>query len=130
MLLLLTNPPSHSLFLIFSFQVGRDNAQELFDKAREWFVNQPLAISRRIREMVAAARRPPSAAVEGSDTFLTGLESGDDDKEGGDLFVMPQTSHGASPGSDADILPVLPPIGDPRRRSWYDSAAFASHHLL
>jgi hypothetical protein len=99
-------------------QVGRDSAEELFEKAREWFVNRPIAISRQIREMVAAVRRPPSLTDDGGDTFLTGLASGDD-KGPADLFVMPQTSHGAS-ASAADIsnvLPALPPIGDPRRRN-------------
>jgi hypothetical protein len=99
-------------------QVGRDNAQELFEKAREWFVNRPIAISRQIREMIAAAHRPPSVAQGHglSDTFLTGVESGDDDKEAGDLFILPQTSHGTGSAAEADVLPPLPPIGDPRRR--------------
>jgi hypothetical protein len=98
-------------------QVGRDNAQELFEKAREWFVNRPIAISRQIREMIAAAHRPPSVAQERGDTFLTGMESGEEDNDDGDLFILPQTSHGAGNAAEADVLPPLPPIGDPRRRS-------------
>ena len=70
----LTSPP----------QVGRDNAQELFEKAREWFVNRPIAISRQIREMIAAAHRPPSVAQERGDTFLTGMESGEEEQDDGE----------------------------------------------
>jgi hypothetical protein len=104
------------------FQVGRDSAQELFEKAREWFVNRPIAISRQIREMVAAVRRPPSVADTAGDTFLTGLASGDDDQGAADVLVLPQTSHGrgrTAADIGCDVLPALPPIGDPRRRSWY-----------
>ncbi len=103
-------------------QVGRDNAQELFEKAREWFVNRPIAISRQIREMVAAVRRPASSADDVGDTFLTGVASDVEDSAPADLFVLPQTSHGASESAgdrSGDGLPALPPIGDPRRRSWY-----------
>jgi hypothetical protein len=67
--------------------------------------------------MIAAAHRPPSVTQERGDTFLTGMESGDEDNDDGDLFILPQTSHGASNAAEADVLPPLPPIGDPRRRS-------------
>ncbi len=44
----------------------------------------------------------------------------------GDLFILPQTSHGgAGNAAEADVLPPLPPIGDPRRRSRHFPAADA-----